>query len=494
MKKKWLAPDGLAHRDVDDLINVFNADKTPAELTPNLRALRLAMTTSDLLLSMGVAANNVVSRALDITERYCDHPVNVTISYNLLYISQIRGVAEEPLTLIRPVASRDVNNMSIHAAQKLVDAIRDDKLSLDEAENRLEKILNYPANYPTWLPSLATAAVAPAVVLMYSTDWRIVLLTAIAALFVNGIIMSLSRRLILPFFRQAIASAFVTLFAAVITMLATMDIPFFVGIRPTLIVVGGIFLLISGLAIVGAVQDAFEEYYLTAVARIMRVTLLTMGIVGGILVGVYLARRLGMGVTVSPDPLGLTALPFQILGGGLAASAQALAMQTRIKAVIWSGVVGGSSVAIMYAATSFDVSIVAASGVAALYVGIVASIFARRWGTPASGIVASGILPLVPGLTLFTGLMQLVSYPPGNALFMNGVSTMFATIGAALVIATGASLGTLLGQPLQSSTQARNNAPFVEYAKRQLRLSRRITRLGTLLSKRRIDKNNRKMI
>ena len=39
-------------------------------VTPNLRALRLAMTISDTLLSMGVPAASVVSRALDVTAAY----------------------------------------------------------------------------------------------------------------------------------------------------------------------------------------------------------------------------------------------------------------------------------------------------------------------------------------------------------------------------------------------------------------------------------------
>lgn len=479
--KSVLSPKGLAHPDIGELLAAFPVKKVEENLTPNLRALRLAMTASDLLLSMGVAANSVVSRALDITEAYCDQPVNITISYNLLYISQIRGLENEPLTLVRPIPARDINNMTIHAVQKLVYQIRSGKLTLSEAEARLDKILSHPANYPAWLPRLANAAIAPTVILMYTTDWRLILITAIAAIMVDSIIVALSRRLIAPFFRQAIASAFVTLIAAVISWLAYKNVSFFVGLDPTLIVVGGIFLLISGLAIVGAVQDALEEYYLTATARILRVTLLTMGIVGGILLGTYVAQKLGVGIDVSPDPLPLTELHFQILGGGLAAIAHALATQTRLRAIIWAGIIGGSSLAIMYASTNLGISLIPASGVAAAFVGLAAALFSRLWGTPAAGIIASGILPLVPGVTLYTGLMQLAAYAPGHPLFADGIATLFSTLSAALAIAIGATLGSMLGQPLHRHlTHTRNLAPIADFMRLQLKADRKTTRMKLL--------------
>ncbi len=77
------------------ITNAFSSSTDAATtLTPNLRALRLAMTASDLLLSMGVPANNVVSKSLDITEAFCDRPVYINISSNLVTLSQPRGIRD----------------------------------------------------------------------------------------------------------------------------------------------------------------------------------------------------------------------------------------------------------------------------------------------------------------------------------------------------------------------------------------------------------------
>ncbi len=438
-------------------------------LSSNLRALRLALTISDLLLSMGVPANSVVSKALDVTEKFCSRPVHIDAVSNLIMVSQLRGEAEEPLTLIRPVAMRDINNMTVQSVQKLVYHIREGEYTLEQAESELEAILKNPIVYPGWLVTAGNASIAAAVSLMFTTNWRVVLVTFVIGVFVSQLLVLLTRRLIPPFFRQAAAAAFVTIAAALIAMMSRNGVEFFDGMNPTLIVVGGIIMLVAGLVIVGAIQDAIEEYYVTAVARLLKVGMLTTGIVIGILIGLYTARKAGIGIAVSPNPLHVTALHFQIVGGAVAAAAYALGTQTRMRAIAWAGVVGGGALTVAYLARSLDISIIPASGVAAIFVGLAAALFSRWWRTPSSGIIAAGIVPLVPGLALYNGLMQLVNYPPGDPLFFRGLGTLFTAVATALAIAAGASFGSILGAPVnRKQTHKRNLLPFMNYMRRQL--------------------------
>lgn len=460
------------------LTNTFSVEKVGETLTPNMRALRLAITAADQLLSMGIAANSVVSRALDITETYCEKPVHISITLDLITVSQVRGIKYEPLTLIRPAIARDINNMTIQAVQQLIYEIRSGKHTLEEAETKLDYILTHPRTYPRLLPPLANAFIAPAVVLMFSTNWHAIVLSFIMALAVDRLLVFLARKSVVPFFRQIAASTLVTLVAAFIAWLGQKNIGFFAGIDTTLMVVGGIIMLLSGLAIVGAVQDAIEEYYVTANARILRVTLLTTGIVIGILIGIYAAHALGMDVAVSPNPLHLAQLHFQVIGGALAAAAYALALQTRLRAIAWAGLIGAGSLTIMYACSHVGIAIIPATGVASAFVGLVAQLFSRKWKTPSSGIISAGIVPLVPGLGLYLGLMQLVNYPPGNVLFFRGIATLFTAIGTALAIAAGASFGSLLGRPLyRHVTHSRNLLAFATFTSSQLHADTKSSKL-----------------
>lgn len=433
-------------------------------LTPNMRALRLAMTAGDVLLGMGIPASRVVSRCLDITETYCKLPVHVDINSNIIILSQIRGVEKEPLTLMRPVVEHGVNSMTIHRVQHLIYQIRTKQLDLGAAEEELDSILKQPVFYPTWLTVAGNAGIAASVTLMFTNSWRVVVVTFIIAIFVDRLLTYLKSKGITSFFRIVAASILVTLSAALIRLLNDSGVSFFSGMNPTLIVVGGIIMLVSGLMIVGAILDAIEEFYVTASARILRVMLQTMGIVIGILIGLYTARKAGVPIAVSPNPLSLNTIQFQMIGGGLAAAAYAISIQTRAKAILWAGAMGAVALFVMHSTRQFDISIVAASGVAAVLVGLLASMFSRHWKTPSTSIIWAGILPLVPGLALYNGLMQLADYPPGDPLFTRGLGTMFMAISTAISIAVGASFGSMIARPLhQRLTYVRNVQPFLSF-------------------------------
>jgi len=439
-------------------------EKIGEKLTPNLRALRLAMTIGDTMLSMGVPASRVVSRLLDITETYCKRPVHIDVSADIIMLSQLRGIDKEPLTLIRPVVPRVINNMTLQLIQQLVYDIRAGKYSLEEAETRLNSILKEPIVYPSWLVTTGNALIATGVSMMFSDNWRVWLLTFVIAIMVDRLLAFLFNRGITSFFRQICAAAFVTMAAACINQLTISGVDFFADMQPTLIIVGGIVMLVAGLMIVGAIQDAIEEYYVTANARILKVILLTLGIVVGIMIGLYVASKLGMGIYVSPDPLSLNTLTYQVIGSAVAAAGFAIGTQTRMRAVLWAGLMGASALVIMYSALRLDISVVPASGVAATVVGLIATLFSRRWKTPSTGIIAAGILPLVPGLALFNGLMQLANYPPGDPLFERGIATLFTAFATALAIAIGASLGSMLGRPLHhQAVHKRNVQPFTAF-------------------------------
>lgn len=437
-------------------------EKIGETLTPNMRALRLAMTIADQMLSMGVSASSVVSRALDITETYCARPVHIDIMANLLMVSQLRGIEKEPLTLIRPVAMRDVNYMTVQSIQTLVSDIRKGKVTLDAAEERLDAILEKPRRFPWWLVMMGNGVLVAGVSLMFTSSWRVILTTFIIGIAVDRLLYVLGKRSFPSFFRNIAAATFVTVVAVLLNQLALHDMAFFEGMNPTLIVVGGIVMLVAGLAVVGALQDAIEEYYVTATARIARAMFQTVGIVVGIMLGLYIGRKSGVGIAVSPDPLLLNTLWYQIAGAVMSAIGYTISTQTSLKAIPWVGAIGGIGLYIMYSSVNWlGISVVPASGIAAAFVGLTAALTSRWWNTPSVGVIAAGIIPLVPGLMLYNGLMQLINYPPGDPLFFKALGTLFTVGTTGLAIAIGATFGSMLARPLrQKLTTTRNESPF----------------------------------
>ena len=263
-------------------------EKIDESLTPNMRALRLVLTISEKLLSMGVSARDVVHMMLGITRTYCKQPVHMDISSTLITVSQDRGINREPLTLIRAITLVDVNYQTIQALQALSREIRYQHIHLSEAEERLEKIINPEKRHPQSLVALSGGALSAGVVVMYGGSLQMALLAMAVGTLSTAAMRLLWRVGVSVFFTQIIMSLCITLIATAVVCVNT---KFNLAFNPTLIVIGGIVLLVAGMMIVGAFQDAIDEYYVTANARLLRVLMATSGIVVGVAIGLHIATR-----------------------------------------------------------------------------------------------------------------------------------------------------------------------------------------------------------
>ena len=102
---------------------------------------------------------------------------------------------------------------------------------------------------------------------------------------------------------------------------------------------------------------------------------------------------------------------------------------------------------------------VAANTAGALLAAFIATVVARRSHTPGFGLMAAAILPLVPGLSLFTGLLQAVgTLAQSRDLAASGV-TLLQALGVAVGIAAGATLGAYLGRPVKDQLRRIRNLP-----------------------------------
>src|SRR5690606_31771555 len=148
-----------------------------------------------------------------------------------------------------------------------------------------------------------------------------------------------------PSFFSQIAGAFViTVFATVVSALGSAGIPPFTGIQPSIIVASGIVLMLAGLSVVAAAQDAIDGFALTAGGRILDLTIQTAGVVLGILIGLELARLVGFRIPLPTDALPLGPFATQIVGGIIIAVAVALFNGAGMRIIIVSAVLGAIAV------------------------------------------------------------------------------------------------------------------------------------------------------
>ena len=425
---------------------IWQLDKIDESLTPNMRALRMTMAIAEELLAMGVAARDVVHMALGITGTYCRRRVHIDVSSTLITISQDRGTEREPLTLVRTITLKYVNYQTIQALQNLALMIRDHHLPLVEAEKRTEELLAHPRKHSRWVVCLAGGSVSMGVVILFNGS---ILMSGLA--FAMGFAATATMRIL---DRWGLATFYLQIITALLITLAAGAAQWLNGwlgwqVDTTMLVISGIVLLVAGLMIVGAFQDAIDEYYVTANARLLRVTMATTGIVVGVMTGLYIIQRFGISFPTTPDRLGLAAdIRAQYLGALIIAAGFAAGNHARLFGMLISGGVGVLGWWVSSTLVG-SLGVVIASGAAATVVGLMAVLVSRLWRFPSVAIIAAGIVPLVPGLSLYNGLMGVIENPPTDPEFLLSLAVLARAIMIGVAIAIGASLGNMIGRPVR---------------------------------------------
>jgi len=421
-------------------------------------ALELALRVGDVLLTAGsMSANDVVVEMLRITEAYGLKRVHLDVTFTSIAVTYYAAPTSVPMTLVRTVQPDALDFTEVRRVQSLVESINSG-LPLQDAINSLERIRSAPHPYSKWIASAGNAAIAPGVTLLFTLSWQILVISFITGFAVDRLLAASARRLP-AFFSQFAGAAFITLVATGVNALGAHGAHILLGVDPTLIVVGGIILLVAGMTAVGAMQDAIDQFYLTASARFLHVAMMTGGIVLGIVAGLQVGVALGHPIAVSTQPLSLGPVAGQFVGATVISAAFALSAYSGLETVVLAGLMGALGWAGYLGMVALGFAEVPANATGALLAAFVATIVARRSRTPGFGLIAAAILPLVPGLSLFTGLLQAVGTlgEPGD-LAASGV-TLLQALGVAVGIAAGATLGTYLGRPVKDQLRRIRNLP-----------------------------------
>ena len=416
-------------------------------VTPPPAALNLAMQVGDCLLSAGMSANDVVVAMLGITDAYGLTRVHLDVTYTSISASYYPARGATPITCIRVVQPDDIDYSKVREVGKLAEKIRAG-LPIGEAMRAFDRIQEAPHRYPQWLAMIGNAGVSAGAAMLFTTSWKIILATFLTGLIVDRMLAAMEHWRVPPFFQQFAGAGLITLIAAGITEAAAQGVRFFVGVDPTLVVVGGIIMLVAGMAIVGAAQDAIDQFYVTASARLLDVIMRTAGIVVGIVASLELAWRLGAPLSISPDPVALGPLGAQFVGAALTSAFFALWAYADLATIGLAAAMGLLGWAGYTSMIYFGSNEVPANSVGAFVAALASTLLIRRTSIPGFGLVSAALLPLVPGLALYNGLLQVVGTSPETANPSAGGSTLLLALGVALGIAAGATLGTYLGRPI----------------------------------------------
>ena len=442
---------GQAVRDIDppsDVLSLWLGADGVDQRTARA-VIDLAMRVGETLLSTGASASDVVATVLRLTDAYGLRSVHVDVTYTSISVSYHRGPDAEPMTVMRCVKVRSTDLTRLERLQTLVREVAEGGVEVDEVRLRFDSLITAPHPYRRWVVTAALATVAAAVAALFGGTWFIMALSFITTAIVDRVQRWLSRRGIASFFNQMVGGAIPTVVAVGLLAAISAGVPGLPRISPSLVVASGVVVLLAGLSVVGAAQDAIDGYYVTAGARGFEVLVLTLGIVVGIGGVLALAQRAGVSMEITADSQLSTNIMVQVLAAMVVSGAFAVSAYAGPRAALFSTLTGGLGWLTYLGAIRLDMGTVAANALAALVAGFVSQLVASRLRVPALALTMAGIVPLLPGLVVYQGLFEIVRRTSGDGL-STGLTTLLVAAGIGMGLAAGVSMGTYLARPLRA--------------------------------------------
>ncbi|WP_099021997.1 threonine/serine exporter family protein [Mycolicibacterium palauense] len=408
------------------------------------KVLDLTIRLAEVMLSSGSGTADVQATAQDVAQAYQLNDCLVEIFVTTVIVSALPTTDSPPVTIVRTVQARSTDYTRLAELDRLVQRITSGGVTVDQAHVTMDELTERPHPYPRWMATAGWAGFSLGIALLLGGTWLTCVLAAVSATLIDRT-GRLLNRFGTPFFFQHVVGAMIATLVAVAAY-------YFAGQGPTALVATGIMMLLSGMTLVGSMQDAVTGYMLTAVARLGDALFLTAGIVVGILAGLQVATLIGVVIELHVDATETFVIPTQpwqiglaVLGAALAGAALTVASYAPLRSVATAGVAAGLAELVLIGLGTAGFGQVTASGIAAILVGLLATFISIRRQAPALVTATAGIMPMLPGLAVF----RAVFYLAVDEEFGDGLTQMVAAAAVALALGSGVVLGEFLGSPLR---------------------------------------------
>ncbi|WP_299951846.1 threonine/serine exporter ThrE family protein [uncultured Modestobacter sp.] len=418
----------------------FTLRAEPNRIDPAVahEALRLALRIGESMMAVGGSAADVTATVLRVSAAFGLTDCQADVTFTSLTISYDPDDAT-PLVLMRIVRPRGSDYTRLQGITDLARAIKPEGLSVEDAHRRLDDVLSAPHPYRRQIHALGWSGMAGCVAFLLGGGWLVALVAFVTTAAIEQLIRVLARRGLPAFFQQA-AGAAVATGSAVLLVVAG------VQVRASLVVAAGIVVLLAGLSLVSAAEDAISGFPVTAAARAFEVLTLTTGIVVGIAAVLDLAQRAQVPLrVVDPSTYGVP-LAITLTSAAGMAGFWALASHARPHAILVATGAGALAWTTSWVSGEFGAGPAVSSGLAAGVVGFLGEALPDRLRVPPLLIAVCGIVPLLPGLTIYRALFAIVVETDVSS----GLDSLVTAAAIGLALAAGVVLGRFFGRPLGS--------------------------------------------
>lgn len=395
------------------------------------KIMALALRAGEVLLSNSVSVADVVTSLDRMTTALGLEGCSIVVELNTVTISYLLPDLSGSGTVVRVVDMRKPHVHRLVDVQRLVDRIERNEVTLDEAWDALDEIEASPGPYTTFWRFVADLVSVAAWVVFAGGDVISVLSAVVATLGVRGAFELVGRTRVPPIF-ATVASAFVIV--AVPYGLAWTG----VGFRVSPAVVGALYQLLPGAALVASVSDGLSGSLQTSVARGVQAMVTAIGVALGVLAGLSASDALG--IELPEVPAGPWSPPVTAVAAALAVGFLAVARRVPFEYVGAVTCLAGGVWAVAYLGPANGVGADVTTALAALVLGLGGRMVSRLQHSVSTIYTSTAVLVLVPGTTIYLAMLAFAreANEAGLTLTIDALTT-------SLAIAVGTTIGVALG-------------------------------------------------
>lgn len=395
-----------------------------------LKVMTFSLRVGEAMLESSVATSDVEDAVRRLTAAFGLGRCEVSVTLNVVTLSYLHPSLDTPVTLVRVVDLGEPRLDRLVGLDRLSRQVQDGDLDVDAAVRRVDEILATPEPPRAWRFLAALASVGAWVVFAGGG------LPGAAAGVVGAVAIEL---LAGPLRRSRVPAVFAMMLAAAIVVAAP-SAAAWAGVPIVLApaIIGGLYPLLPGGALVASVTDGLSGAPLSSMAKGLQAVVSATATAVGAIAALSLSDRLG----ISSDAIGVVPSRWLELGAaGVAVAGLGLARSMPMRHVLPAAAVAMAAWGTSELWVDPNPGISFSNFAAAVVIGLLSQVFARVQHTTPIVFTASAVFVLVPGFTFYSSMVAFAQADTDM-----GVELLIRALGISAAIAAGIALGVALAR------------------------------------------------
>jgi uncharacterized membrane protein YjjP (DUF1212 family) len=361
------------------------------------RAVEAALRTGVTLLESGAETTDTERSMRRLLRGLGLAGAEALVTYSIVAVSYTQGGGAHPTTAMRAVPGWQTNYARLAAVSDVANEVAAGRLGLDAAEVALDAAARTRRPYPGWALVAAAGASAAGLAILFGGTPVDALATLVVGILVQPVVAAVERTHLPPLFQTAAGVAVTTALVAMLAGLGALP-------NASLVLTGAILRFLPGSTLVAGMRDLMDRSIVSGTARLAEALLFGGAVAGSLGVVLAVASSLGVRLAISLEGAATWPLWILVLASAAAVAFYAVGLGVPTRVLLTCSFVGALATLVGQGlVTSF--AVVGEVLVAAMVVGVLSRLFARRQDAPWTLWAVPAVLVLLPGLTIVRAML-----------------------------------------------------------------------------------------